>query len=87
MYRPDEAVDWDFIRDRADSGFVGSGVGVEGSKGGRVPTLLSFDVDDEACCEVGRSRGGRVVAGGTKGWVVWSALAAGRVKTRYQLGT
>ena len=49
MYRPDDAVDWDIIRDNADSGFVGSGVGVEGRRGGKLPTLLSFDDDEEAC--------------------------------------
>jgi hypothetical protein len=65
MYRPDDGVDWDFIRDNADSGFVGSGAGVEGSKGGKALSL-----EEEACWEGERSRGGRVVAGGTSGWVV-----------------
>jgi hypothetical protein len=78
IYRPVEGVDWDFIRSIPEFGFVGNDLEA-GRRGGNFDGPAVGDGD-----EVGplvRSIAGIGVAGGTRGWVVCSALAAGRVKT------
>ena len=83
IYLPVDGVDWDLIRSTAEVVFVGNEVDEAGMRGGRLAG--DFDEPDEDAWL--RSTGGSVVAGGTKGWVVCSDLATGRVKTVCEWGS
>jgi hypothetical protein len=79
MYRPVEGVDWDFMRSIPEFGFVGNDVEAGRSGGSFEEVLDGPGIDDDEALV--RSIAGMGDAGGTRGEVVWSALATGRVKT------
>lgn len=82
MYRPVDGVDWDFIRSIPEFGFVGNDVEA-GWRGGSLGGILDGPgvEDEDVDGALVRSIAGIGVAGGTRGEVVCSALATGRVKT------
>jgi hypothetical protein len=86
MYRPVDGVDWDLMRSIPEFGFVGNDVEAGRSGGSFDEVLDGPGVEDDEGALV-MSIAGMGVAGGTRGEVVWSALATGRVKTGSLVGS